>query len=274
MISRYSSFMPFDKKPGARSHSARLALIMPAYLQRKWMRLIYVVRRTGGAALSIASVLYFASAGAEAVAECRYESLDQRPPLTRSDAMPVTVDFLQSQLPNSREIASRFEKEMEVAKPKVLEMAGEIQTQILDATTEAEQIDAQARQPGMLVVVDSEFMRGAKPKYNDLLLSFKDTRIEEDQLLILDPWPIEQESQTSRPDRVFVQVASSIGPEILPYLLELAAYLWHDPSLFSDPQFARYSAALSNEAADSQSLSQSTLQKRQDVIVNCLDHRI
>ena len=161
---------------------------------------------------------------------------------------------------------------MESTKPKILEVAGEVKTLTFDEEMEVEQI--YRRGTGMVAVIDPQFMKEGKPKYNNLLLSFKDTTIAADQILILDPWPIGESLPNARPDRVFIQITNTITPEMLPYLLELAAYLWYDPSLFSTPEFAYYGSRVTDEAADGGSLNPSTLEMREVVIVNCLELRL
>jgi hypothetical protein len=126
----------------------------------------------------------------------------------------------------------------------------------------------------MVAVIDPQFMKEGKPKYNSLLLSFKDTTIAADQILILDPWPIGENMPTAKPDRAFIQITNTITPEMLPYLLELAAYLWYDSSLFSTPEFAQYASLVTDEAADGGTLHPSTLEMRESVVVNCLDVRL
>jgi hypothetical protein len=222
--------------------------------------------------LLIVAVVYLVSAAKEATAACSYKSLEMLPPLTRSDAMPMTVVFGPSDRSNTDEAISRFGKAMESTKPKILEVAGEVKTLTFDEETEVEQIYRRGR--GMVAVIDPQFMKEAKPKYNSLLLSFKDTTIAADQILILDPWPIGENMPTGKPDRAFIQITNTITPEMLPYLLELAAYLWYDPSLFSTPEFAKYASLVTDEAADGGSLHPSTLKMRESVIVICLDMRL
>ena len=219
--------------------------------------------------LLIVTLVALASAAKEASAACSYKSLEMLTPLARSDATPMTVVFGPSDVSDTGEAIARFEKAMESTKPRILEVAGEVKTLTFDEEREVEQI--YRRGTGIVAVIDPQFMKEGKPKYNSLLLSFKDTTIAADQILILDPWPT---GETAKPHRAFIQITNTITPEMLPYLLELAAYLWYDPSLFSTPEFAKYASLVTDEAADGGSLHTSTLQRREAVIVNCLDMRL
>jgi len=222
--------------------------------------------------LLVVVLVSFVSAVNEASAACSYKSLDNLSPLTRPDAIPMTVVFGPSDVSNTGEAMLRFEMAMESTKPKILAAAGDVKTLTFDEETEVEQIYQRAT--GMVAVIDPQFMKEGKPKYNSLLLSFKDTTIAADQILILDPWPIGENMQTAKPDRAFIQITNTITPEMLPYLLELAAYLWYDSSLFSTPEFAKYASLVTDEAADGGSLHPSTLEMREAVVVNCLDMRL
>jgi hypothetical protein len=223
----------------------------------------------GRIALLVAAIVCLVLTAGGANAACSYKSFKDLPALTKSDALPMTVVFEYSDF--SSEAISRFEKEMAVIKPKVLEVAREVKILTFDKEAEVEQI--YLRETGMVAVIDPQFMKEGKPKYNSLLRSFRDTAIAEDQILILDPWPVGEAHSTAKPDRAFIQITDTIKPEQLPYLLELAAHLWYDSSLFSTPEFARYAALVSDEAADGGSISPDTLKMREAVIVSCLDIR-
>jgi hypothetical protein len=240
-----------------------------AFHNRRELRLSHYVTKV---ALLVVVLVSLVSAVNEASAACSYKSLDNLPPLKRSDAIPMTVVFGPSDVSNRDEAILRFEIAMESTKPKILEAAGDVTTLTFDEETEVEQIYRQGT--GMVAVIDPQFMKEGKPKYNDLLLSFKDTTIAADQILILDPWPIGENTPTAKPDRAFIQITNTITPEMLPYLLELATYLWYDSSLFSTLEFAQYASLVTDEAADGGSLHPSTLEMREAVVVNCLDMRL
>jgi hypothetical protein len=241
-----------------------------ASLRHECARLDGVAHYLGKIALLVATIVCLVSAASEANATCSHKSFENLPPLTKSDAMPMTVVFEHSDF--SSEAISRFEKEMAIINPRILEVAREVKILTFDKDAEVKQI--YLRETGMVAVIDPQFMKEGKPKYNSLLRSFRDTTIEEDQILILDPWPIGETQPTAKPDRAFIQITSTIKPELLPYLLELAAYLWYDSSLFSTPEFAKYVSLVSDEAADGGSLNPSTLEMREAVIVNCLDVKL
>lgn len=206
----------------------------------------------------------------EASAACGYKSLENLSPLTRSDSIPITVVFGPSEVSAASEAALRFERAIEATRSKILEFSGEFETLTIYDEVEVEQIYRQRAR--MVAVIDPQFMKEGKPKYNSLLRSFKDTAIAADQILILDPWPL-GDIPEGRPDRAFIQVTNSVTPEMLPYLLELAAYLWYYPNLFSTAEFAQYAALVTDEAADGGFLHSATLAMREGVVVNCLETR-
>jgi hypothetical protein len=233
-------------------------------LSASWTKVVILIQL-------VAVVFCLMSTVAEATVSCGYQALEKLPPLARSDLMPMTVLFFRRDFSRADDAILRFRRELEATKPKILASAGEVQAQAFDDAAKIPHYYHQ--QTGFLVVVDSQFMKNGKPKYNDILLSYKDKKIDTDQLLILDPWLIGESLQTSKPDRAFVQVASTIRPEVLPYLLELSTYLWFDPNLFSIPEFAVYASRVTDEAANGGSLSSHTMSQREEVVVNCLDRR-
>jgi hypothetical protein len=93
------------------------------------------------------------------------------------------------------------------------------------------------------VVIDSEFMIGGYPKYNELLDYYRNRAIKQRTVMIVDRYLSARETSS------FVQVTAQRGARNAALLVELAAAFVAHPGLARSKEFLSYSALVTSFAA-------------------------
>jgi hypothetical protein len=114
------------------------------------------------------------------------------------------------------------------------------------------------------IILDSEFMNGAIPKYNKFLNMYKNSKFGPSEIMFIDPY---------RPmwkDPVIVQINEKVGAQNAIYLIEISLSLVIGSDLMSNTEFRDYAFQATSEIGPGQQVSKEFLQTRKRLMLDCI----